>query len=80
LLYDAKQHDFKKFDDEWTQLGREFARLLYINPASRNKKFPAKKRLLTLEEKSEFINLCDKIKYDLIYAKYETKTVRLCAV
>jgi hypothetical protein len=66
-----KGFDFKDFDAEWTQLGREICQAVYINPRIQEIKQSLQKNgFLTLEEKSDFINLCDQIKYDLIFDKY----------
>jgi hypothetical protein len=63
--------DFDKFDAEWTQLGREICQAVYVNPKIQEIKHALQKNgFLTLEEKSEFINICDKTKYELIYATY----------
>lgn len=63
--------DFKKFDDEWLQLGREICQAVYIKPGIQQIKHALQKNgYLTMEEKSLFINICDTTKYELIYAKY----------
>jgi hypothetical protein len=63
--------DFDKFDDDWTQLGREICQAVYVNKDIQKIKNSLQTNgFLTLEEKSEFINICDKTKYELIYAKY----------
>jgi len=63
--------DVNEFEKEWSALGTEICKAIYKNP----KVVVLKANLvnngfLTLEEKSEFINMSDKIKYELIYAKY----------
>ncbi len=63
--------DFQKFDKEWTQLGREICQAVYTNPHCQRIKHSAQVNgFLSMEEKSEFINICDTTKYDLIFAKY----------
>ena len=63
--------DFNAFDAAWTQLGREICQAIYINPRIQEIKASLQKNgFMTLEEKSDFINLCDQIKYDLIFDKY----------
>lgn len=63
--------DFAKFDQDWTRLGREVCQAIYINPRIQEIKHALQKNgFLTLEEKSDFINLCDQVKYDLIFDKY----------
>ena len=52
-------------------MGKEICQAIYNNPRMQEIKQALQKNgFLTLEEKSEFINICDKIKYDIIYAKY----------
>ena len=63
--------DFQDFETEWVQLGREICQAVYTNPRMQEIKNQLQKNgFLTLEEKSEFINICDTIKYELIYKKY----------
>ncbi len=63
--------DLNQFEQEWTQLGREICQAVYVNPRIQEIKHSLQKNgFLTLEEKSEFINICDKTKYDVIYTKY----------
>ena len=63
--------DFADFDKEWAMLGREICQAIYTNPKSQQLKESLHKNgFLTLEEKSEFINICDQTKYEIIYAKY----------
>jgi hypothetical protein len=63
--------DLNVFEREWTQLGREICQAVYTNPRIQEIKHSLQKNgFLTLEEKSEFINICDKTKYDVIYQKY----------
>lgn len=63
--------NFKDFDAEWTQIGREICQVIYTNARIQEIKHALQKNgFLTLEEKSDFINICDKTKYDLIFQKY----------
>lgn len=65
------QLDYEKFEREWIQLGREICQAVYVNPRIQEIKHALQKNgFITLEEKSEFIDICDKTKYDLIYQKY----------
>lgn len=67
----GKGIDFNEFDREWLELGREICQIIYTNPRVQEIKHSLQKNgFLTLEEKSEFINFCDKLKYDLIYTKF----------
>lgn len=62
---------FDEFDQEWLQLGRKICQKIYTNERVQEIKNSLQKNgFLTLEEKSEFINLCDKIKYEVIFEKY----------
>lgn len=59
------------FEKEWTDLGRKICQAVYVNKTVQEIKHSLQKNgFLTLEEKSEFINICDKIKYDVIYETY----------
>lgn len=73
--------DFNQFDQEWIRLGREVCQAIYTNPRVQEiKNSLYKNRFLTLKEKSDFINLCDQIKYELIFAKFgkeDTETYKL---
>lgn len=63
--------DFDKFDKEWSLLGREICAAIYKNSEIQELKSNLQKNgFLTLEEKSAFINISDKTKYDIIYTKY----------
>jgi hypothetical protein len=63
--------EFEEFEKNWTQLGSEICQAVYINKTIQQLKHNLQKNgFLTLEEESEFINICDKTKYDVIYAKF----------
>lgn len=63
--------DIKEFEKAWTELGIEICRAIYTDPRTQKIKAALQKNgFLTLEEKSEFINICDKTKYDIIYKKF----------
>ena len=63
--------DINDFEKEWTELGVEICHAIYKNPRVKELKTSLQKNgFLTLEEKSDFINISDKIKYEIIYAKY----------
>ena len=63
--------DIEQFEAGWTELASEICQAIYVNPRIQELKVALQKKgFLSLDEKSEFINLCDKIKYDLIFAKY----------
>jgi hypothetical protein len=63
--------EFQEFDTLWTKLGREICQAIYTNKESQKIKHSLQKNgYLTLDEKSEFINICDRIKYEVIYNKF----------
>jgi len=63
--------NFEDFEKEWTLLGKEICQAVYINPRTQEIKNALQKNgFLTLDEKSEFINICDDTKYKVIYNKY----------
>ena len=71
ILKMNKDLNFEEFDKEWIQLGKEICQAIYTNPRTQEIKQGLQKNgFLTLEEKSDFINICDKVKYDIIYATY----------
>ncbi len=68
---DIKNFDFSEFDKEWTRIGREVCHAVYINPKIQEIKNSLQKSgFLTLEQKSEFINICDQTKYKVIYSYF----------
>ncbi len=63
--------DFTEFDELWLQLGKEICQAIYVSPRSQEIKNALQKNgFLTLEEKSDFINICDQVKYEIIYKKF----------
>ena len=59
------------FEHEWTKLGREICQAIYIIPRIQELKHSLQKNgSMTMAENGDFIELCNKTKYDLIYAKY----------
>ncbi len=63
--------DINKFEQEWYELAREICLNIYQGPQIQElKKHLQEEGFLSLEEKSVFINICDKVKYDLIFQKY----------
>ena len=66
--------NFEEFDKLWMELGKEICQKVYNNPRVKEiKESLVKNGFLTLEEKSEFINISDRIKYEVIYARYGTE-------
>ncbi len=63
--------DVNQFEEQWTRLGMEICQAVYTNPETQAIKAAlVKNGFLTLEEKSKFIDICDKTKYELIYSKH----------
>ena len=63
--------NLEDFDKEWTQLGREICQAVYVKPEIQKIKETLQKNgFLSLEEKSAFIDICDRTKYDVIYKKF----------
>ena len=63
--------DIQKFEEQWTELGKEICQAAYIKPEMQElKKQLQKNGFLTLEQKSTFIDLSDATKYEVIYKKY----------
>ena len=59
------------FEKEWTRMAREICQAIYTDPRSQQLKNNLQKNgSLSMEEKSEFISICDQLKYELIYKKY----------
>lgn len=53
------------------EAGKEICQAIYTNPTVQNIKHSLQKNgFLSLDEKSEFINICDRTKYEIIYARY----------
>ncbi|HVY67849.1 MAG TPA: hypothetical protein VHA30_03070 [Patescibacteria group bacterium] len=70
-MTDAAGFNFQDFDREWTLLGKDICQAVYTNPEVQKLKYALQKNgFLTLEEKSQFINICDKTKYEVIYSRY----------
>lgn len=63
--------DLNQFEDEWTKLGVKICQAVYNNEEiSKLRGHLQKNGFLTLEEKSTFINICDRTKYEIIYETY----------
>ena len=63
--------DVEGFEKEWRVLGEEICQAVFKNPDIQQIKANFQQNgFLSLEEKSQFINICDRIKYELIYRKY----------
>lgn len=59
------------FESQWIDDARKICQSVYVKPATQKlKESLTKNGFLSLDEKSEFIDICDKTKYEYIYAKY----------
>ena len=60
-----------QFEKEWFKLGIEICQAIYVHPRTQEIKASLQKNgFLTLTEKSDFINICDTTKYQVIYKTY----------
>ena len=63
--------DPSEFEKEWTALAVEVCKAIFNHPKIKESKANLEKNgFLTLEEKSAFIDICDMVKYSVIYEKY----------
>jgi hypothetical protein len=63
--------DPTEFEKEWKQLCVQICQAVYVSPKAEQLKEALKKKgFLSPEEVSEFIEVCDRIKYEFIYEKY----------
>ena len=61
----------EEFEKQWKALAHEIGKKILEDPTvAELKKSRAENGFLSLAEKSQFILIADKIKYDLIYEKY----------
>lgn len=68
---DETQFDVAQFEGDWLEDARKICQAIYIKPeAQALKEALMKNGFLSLEEKSRFIDICDKTKYEYIYKKY----------
>lgn len=71
MNYKNSDSDIQKFEREWVALAREICQAIYINPKVQELKNNYQtNNFLSLEEQSEFINICDRIKYEVIFKKF----------
>jgi hypothetical protein len=63
--------DLNQFESEWTQLAQEICTaIMKVPEITQLKNNLLERGHLTPEEKSNFINIADKVKYDLIFERY----------
>lgn len=66
--------DTASFEKEWIQLGKEICQAVYVVPKIQEIKQSLQKNgFLTPQQRSEFIDICNRTKYELIYKKYGTQ-------
>ncbi|MEK7617669.1 MAG: hypothetical protein AAB410_00825 [Patescibacteria group bacterium] len=64
-------YDPSQFETDWTALAVEVCKSIYKHSKIEEYKTNLEKNgFLTLEEKSGFIDICDMVKYQIIYEKY----------
>ena len=63
--------DNHAFETEWLEVARDICRKILENPEVKQMKESLKASgFLTVEQRSSFIGVANKIKYDVIYEKY----------
>jgi hypothetical protein len=63
--------DIKAFEILWTEIASEICQAIYVKKEIQIIKQSLQKNgYLTLEEHSKFIDICNKTKYEVIYAKF----------
>ncbi len=63
--------DSVQFEREWTKLGLSICQTIYANPEIQKlKEALQKKGYLSIEEKGGFIDICNRIKYEMIFKTY----------
>jgi len=67
----TQDQDFIRFEQEWAKLGNTICQSIYKDSRIQQLKSALQKKgFLNLEEKSEFLDICDSTKYKIIYATY----------
>ncbi|PIR96161.1 MAG: hypothetical protein COT92_02495 [Candidatus Doudnabacteria bacterium CG10_big_fil_rev_8_21_14_0_10_42_18] len=63
--------DVSEFEKQWRILSAKICQTIYIKPEIQElKKVLQSKGFLSVEEKSQFIDICDRIKYEVIQKQY----------
>lgn len=67
----TQDQDFIQFEQEWAKLGNTICQSIYADSRTQQLKSALQKKgFLDLGEKSEFLDICDSVKYKIIYEKY----------
>lgn len=71
LMVMYNSFEISGFEKEWRALAIEICKAIYKHPKIQQLRANLQKNgFLTLEEKSTFIDICDMVKYKIIYDKY----------
>ncbi len=63
--------EIEQFEKLWTEVSSEICQAMYIKSETQNLKSALQKKgYLTWEEKSQFIDICNLTKYEIIYRKF----------
>ena len=63
--------DSVQFEREWTKLGLGICQTIYSNPEIQKLRDALQNRgYLSIEEKGKFIDICNRIKYEIIFQTY----------
>lgn len=63
--------DVDFFENEWRKLSIRICQAIYTNREAQNLKNSLQKNgFLSVEEKSQFIDICNRLKYEVIYSEY----------
>ena len=70
-MLNSKMWEPSEFEKEWIKIAEEIVRKLLENPTIQEiKKKVREQGHVTIEDRDQFIELVNKIKYECIYAKY----------
>lgn len=63
--------DAEEFEKKWREIGVEICQAVYTKEETQKLKNALQKNgYLSLEEKSQFIDICDNTKYEVIYSRF----------
>lgn len=67
----ADTFDLEKFEKKWTKLGKKICQAIYVSPQiQRIKRDLQKNHSLSDGQINDFINICNKLKYQMIYKEF----------
>lgn len=70
-MQEEQVFDVQEFEKQWTRLGIQICQAIYVTPECQElKNSLVKNGFMSLEEKSKFIDTCDRVKYEVLYATY----------